>query len=142
MSGWNIIYGLINFAILAVGLYLVGKKIVVKMFADHRKAVEQELAQAGQSTAHAQSLLESIEQTNAEGETACDEIIDAARAAAEAGSRLEAENDTAEAALIAREAEKKLRRMRSDVRRDLSREASESIGAAAAAMVSRKRQRR
>ena len=34
MSGWNIIYGLINFAILAVGLYLIGRKLVTLGSAD------------------------------------------------------------------------------------------------------------
>ena len=29
MGGWNIIYALINFAILALGLYLFAKKIVL-----------------------------------------------------------------------------------------------------------------
>ena len=36
MGGWNIIYGLINFAILAVGLFLIGKKIVPKMYGGRR----------------------------------------------------------------------------------------------------------
>ena len=39
MSGWNIIYGLINFLILAGGLYLVGRKIVAKLFKGHQKEV-------------------------------------------------------------------------------------------------------
>ena len=35
MGGWNIIYALINFVILAVVLYLFGKKIVIKMKTNH-----------------------------------------------------------------------------------------------------------
>ena len=60
MSGWNIIYGLINFAILAVGLYLVGRKLVFKGLADHRKAVRDEIERAGQTAEHAEHLLAGI----------------------------------------------------------------------------------
>ena len=31
MGGWNIFYALLNFGILAAALYLLGKKLVVKM---------------------------------------------------------------------------------------------------------------
>ena len=135
MSGWNLIYGLINFAILAVGLYLVGRKIVVKMLADHRKAVEDDLARTGQSADHAQELISGIAAKNAEGENACGEILASARAAAENNSRLEAERDADEIRLIEREQEKKLRLLRADARRDLSGEAAEHIGTAAAALM-------
>ena len=51
MSGWNIVYGLINFAILAVALYFIGRKLVVKGYRDHREKVERTLARADE-TAH------------------------------------------------------------------------------------------
>ena len=57
MNGWNMIYALINFAILAAGLYFVGKKIVAKMYADHRKAVEEEIEHTARSVENAGSLL-------------------------------------------------------------------------------------
>ena len=44
LSGWNIIYGLINFAILAAALYFIGRKLVVRGYRDHREAVEKTLA--------------------------------------------------------------------------------------------------
>lgn len=40
MHGWNIVYALINFAILACGLYFIGKKIVVRIFSDRKNQIE------------------------------------------------------------------------------------------------------
>ena len=44
MSGWNIFYGLINFAILAGVLWLLGRKSAVKIFRGHREQVTRDLA--------------------------------------------------------------------------------------------------
>ncbi len=135
MSGWNIIYGLINFAILAAGLYFVGKKIVFKMLADHKKSVEDELTRAGQTAEHARELLESIDGRKAAGEDACARILSDARETAAAASRVEADRDAAAAEQIRQEGERKLRRLRTDARRELSDEAAEQIGTAAAALM-------
>ena len=41
MGGYTIVYGLINFAILAAGLFLVGRKLLPKLFGGRRdKLVE------------------------------------------------------------------------------------------------------
>ena len=60
MNGWNMIYALINFAILAAGLYFVGKKIVAKMYADHRKAVEEEIEHTARSVENAGSTSSTV----------------------------------------------------------------------------------
>ena len=36
MGGWNIFYGLLNFAVLAAILYFAGRKMVIKMFKGRR----------------------------------------------------------------------------------------------------------
>ena len=41
MSGWNIFYGLINFAILAGALFLIGRKIVKGMLQKNNMAAGQ-----------------------------------------------------------------------------------------------------
>ena len=46
MGGWNIFYGLLNFAILAAALYFIGWKLVVKMFKSRRDRIADELEQA------------------------------------------------------------------------------------------------
>ena len=53
MSGWNIIYGLINFAILAAALFFIGRGIVKKGYRDHREKVKETLARAEESVKNA-----------------------------------------------------------------------------------------
>ena len=43
MSGWTILYGIINFLILAGVLFLVGRKLVAKMLRDRRQKIENNL---------------------------------------------------------------------------------------------------
>ena len=88
MSGWNIVYGLINFAILAAALYFIGRKIVSKGYRDHREKVEKTLSQTEETEREAQGLLAAIPEVKAEGARACGEILETARAAAEENSRL------------------------------------------------------
>ena len=139
MSGWNIIYGLINFAILAVGLYLIGRKIVSKGYRDHREKVEQTLARVDETAKEAQNILEAIPDVKAEGERACGEILSAAKAAAEENSRLARQRDAAEAERLAEGNEKTLRLARADLRRSLGGETAEMIGGAAAALLAQER---
>ena len=91
MSGWNILYGLINFAILAAALFVIGRKIVFKGYRDHRDSVEQALAHADEAEKNARTLLDSIPDDKAEGERACREILAAAQTAAAENSRLSRE---------------------------------------------------
>ena len=135
MSGWNIIYGLINFAILAAALYFIGRKIVRKGYRDHRDSVEQALAHADESEKNAKSLLDSIPDDKAEGERACRAILDAAQAAAEENSRLAREKDAEAARQLAAELDKKKQLLRGDARRSVSASAAGSITGAAASLL-------
>ena len=135
MSGWNIVYGLINFAILAVALYFIGRKLVVKGYRDHREKVERTLARADETVAEAKNLLDAIPDAKAAGERACGEILTAAKAAAEENSRLAREKLAAEEERLAAENDKTLRFARADLRRELGDEAAAGIGEAAAALL-------
>ena len=135
MSGWNIIYGLINFAILAAGLFFIGRKLVRKGYEEHRKNVEDTLSRAGQSAENAQKLRQSIPGESAEGEKACGEILAEAKAAAEESSRLAREKDAAEALQKRAESEKTERYLRTDAQRALCGEAAEQITDSAAALL-------
>ena len=135
MSGWNIVYGLINFAILAVALYFIGRKLVVKGYRDHREKVERTLARADETVVEAKSLLDAIPDAMAAGERACGEILTAAKAAAEENSRLSREKLAAEEERLAAENDKTLRLARADLRRELGDEAAAGIGEAAAALL-------
>ena len=135
MSGWNIVYGLINFAILAVALYFIGRKLVVKGYRDHREKVERTLARADETVVEAKNLLDAIPDAKTAGERACGEILTAAKAAAEENSRLSREKLAAEEERLAAENDKTLRLARADLRRELGDEAAAGIGEAAAALL-------
>ncbi len=139
MSGWNIVYGLINFAILAAALYFIGRKIVIKGYRDHREKVKNTLLQAEETAKNAQSLLEAIPDAKAAGERACGEILDAARARAGENSRLAREKTEAEAALLAAENDRTLERTRAELRRTLGEEAAENVSGKAAALLAQDR---
>ena len=83
MSGWNIIYGLINFAILAVGLLLVGRKLVVNMLRGHREGVEKALSDSEAAARQAEKLREELPEHQTAGEKARKEILEQARTQAE-----------------------------------------------------------
>ena len=61
MHGWTILYGLINFAILAAGLFFVGRKIAVKALSDHKERIEQDLKSAAEAHAEAGHLQEKLD---------------------------------------------------------------------------------
>ena len=64
--GYTLIYGLINFAILATALYFIGRKLVPKMLGGRRAQVEESLQAADAASANAKTLLDGIDQTNAD----------------------------------------------------------------------------
>ena len=68
MSGWNIFYGLINFAILAGALFLIGRKMVKGIFGRHRDEVARGLEQSEKAAETARELLQSLPQVTARGE--------------------------------------------------------------------------
>ena len=76
---YSLLYGLINFAILAGGLGLVGRKLLPKVFGGRRKQIEEELKAADEAPARAGEVLRGMEAENAAGKAACEEILQAAR---------------------------------------------------------------
>lgn len=79
MGGWNIVYALINFAILVFLLVKVGKKMVVGMLSGNRQKISDELEAAKAAEKNAQQITETLEEIRAEGETQSREMIDQAR---------------------------------------------------------------
>ena len=132
MSGWNIIYALINFAILAVALFLIGKKIAVKAYKEHRESVKAGLEEAELAAENAEKLKGSIAELDEKSERERAAVISDARAAAETNSRLARERDETESVRLAEENGRAVARIRADERRKLGGEAAESITAAAA----------
>ena len=137
MSGWNLFYGLINFAILAAGLYFIGRKIVKSMFQKHRDEVADGLEQSARAAENAPLLLQELPERTARGQA------DVARIGAEAeeNARLLREK----AAQSAEEELDELRRSEAgheeryqrSLRRELNAKAAEEICAKAAQLLIR-----
>ena len=137
MGGWNIIYGLINFAILAAGLFWIGKKIVPKMFGGRRQQLQEALQQAEQAEENAKTLLSGMEQANAEGAEERAGILSAARAMAAENEKKAAEEDRQTAAFLAGETQKEIQQLRRAARSELSHQAAADVVAAAAELLRR-----
>ena len=137
MSGWNIFYGLINFAILAAGLYFIGRKIVRNMFRKHRDEVAEGLEQSEKAAENAPLLLQELPARTARGEA---EVARIGEEAADTARRLRektAQTGEEELAELRRiEAEHEGRCQRS-LRRELNAKAAEEICEKAARALAR-----
>lgn len=127
MGGWNIFYALLNFAILAAALYYFGKKIVVKMYKGHREKIAEELRHSEEAALSAAELKESLRQLKAEGGEDCQSIVAEAQKqagldSAEAGRMYGQTLERAE-----KEAREEEARLRSEIRRELNKEAAAEL---------------
>ncbi len=135
MSGWNLIYGLINFAILAGGLYFIGRKIVRGMFRKHRDEVSESLEQSEQAAENAGALLQELPGKAA----ACE--ADKARTAQEAEETARQHRELAARATkaqldeMARDAAEDGERYSRGLRRELNVRAAEEITARTAELL-------
>ena len=127
MSGWNILYGLINFAILAVGLFLVGRKIVRNMLEKHRDEVQKGLTDSEQAAENAEKLLQELPERDAQGRKAVERIAQEAEEAARQRRAISAQTTDKELAALARDSAGDEERYRRSLRRDLNARAAEEI---------------
>ena len=81
-TGYTFLYGLINFAILAAGLFFIGRKLIPKMLGGRKTQIEEALKSADEASANAKILLSEIDGVNAAAEIERADILDAARQAA------------------------------------------------------------
>ena len=131
--GYNIVYGLINFAILAAGLYFVGRKLIPKIFGGNRKKIEDALNEADQAVEDAKSIHKEIEAASTRGAEECAEIIHNAEMTAEAEKQRALEADRRAADSVKTDTEKEIQYRTRTVRRALTREALDEVTARAAA---------
>ena len=131
MGGWNIFYGLLNFAILAAALYIVGRKIVVKMFRTRRDRIADELERARQARENAAALQDDLNASGAEAEKLRRQIISDAEDRARENSLREQDGDQAAADEVLRETNRENRHEMYDARRELTDMAADSVTAAA-----------
>ncbi len=74
MHGWTILYGIINFAILAAALYFIGRKLVKNMISGRREKIVQELQSAEDAKVRAAELRESLKDSDQRREAQAEEI--------------------------------------------------------------------
>ncbi len=135
MSGWSFLYNLINFAILAVGLYLIGKKIVVKAYQNHRETIRTELERSAASLDNVKNLHEQLAQAQEAGARERKGIRSAAEALARENSAKAAREDELSAAHLSGETQKDLDYEALRLRRELTERAAEELTEAAGALI-------
>ncbi len=135
MGGWNIIYALINFVILAVVLYLFGKKIVIKMYRDHRDRIAAGLDQAKNADGEAEKIFSDIASAEEKSAGERERMIGEAHAAADERSRAAAEAEAQAEADMKASVLGDEERLRAQMRRELARSAAGSITREAAELI-------
>ncbi len=135
MGGWNIIYALINFVILAAGLYLFGKKIVIKMYRDHRDRIAAGLDQAKNADGEAEKIYSDIASAEEKSAGERESMIGEAHAAADERSRAAAEAEAQAEADMKASVLGDEERLRAQMRRELARSAAGSITREAAELI-------
>ena len=136
MGGWNIFYGLLNFAILAAALYFIGWKLVVKMFKSRRDRIADELEQAKQAKEKAENIRAGLDKARAGGDAQGEAIIAKAKETAERSSEEARRADEKSAADIAAGARSDAEQIDYELRRKLTNAAAGEITEAAAQLMS------
>ena len=132
MGGWSLLYGLINFAILAVALYLIGKKSVFKMFTDRRDRVAEAVEQSKEAVKTAERLRGDLDRVKEETEEEVNKILLEAGEKAKEHSRIAGEKGEREVAGMAVNTENERLQIRHTLRKELNKQAAENITGAAA----------
>ena len=132
MSGWTILYGIINFAILAGALYFIGRKLVRKMIAERREKIESELQGAEDAKIRAVSLREDLKACPQRHEAQAEQIRrDTEALLGEHRGEIEAQNrETRE--IIENQARRGVEQLMHETRRALTDEVSAEMTRAAA----------
>ena len=136
MGGWNIFYGLLNFAILAAALYFIGWKLVVKMFKSRRDRIADELEQAKQAKEKAENIRAGLEKARADGDAQGEAIIAKAKETAKRSSEEARRADEKSAADIAAGARSDAEQIDYELRRKLTNSAAGEVTEAAAQLMS------
>ena len=141
MGGWNIYYALLNFAILAVGLYFFGKKVVIKKYKDHRSKIEHDLARSQEAGKKAEELNADLGRMEADGEEQCQSIV--AQAETQAAENTAAAQRVYQQTLerIEKENRQEQLRLHGEMRRELNRKAADHLVLAASDLMRREEYR-
>ena len=137
MSGWTILYGLINFAILAGGLFLVGRKIVKRIFRGHRDEVTQELERSEEAARNAEKLRAQLPQKSAQGAETVARILRDAEDTAQQRRETAGEETRASRKELEKHAAAEEARYQRSLRRELNGKAAREITEQTAALLTK-----
>ena len=96
----KLVYGIINFLILAVALYFIGRKLVVRKFRERKERIAQELERAQQAHEDAERAAAEIAAAQADAAAQSEALLDGARRQAQSGSEAAAAHRQAEADMV------------------------------------------
>ena len=96
----KLVYAIINFLILAVALYFIGRKMVVRKFRERKERIAQELERAQQAHEDAERAAAEIAAAQADAAAQSEALLDGARRQAQSGSEAAAAHRQAEADLV------------------------------------------
>ena len=96
----KLVYAIINFLILAVALYFIGRKMVVRKFRERKERIAQELERAQQAHEDAERAAAEIAAAQADAAAQSEALLDGARRQAQSGSEAAAAQRQAEADMV------------------------------------------
>ena len=137
MGGWNLFYGLLNFLILAVALYFIGRKFVFRMFMNRRDRVAEAVEQSKRAAEKAKELRGELEQVSEKATEEVNAILMEAEEKAKENSRVAEERHREELSNLAGETANETREIRHTLRKELNKQAAEDITKAAAEILAR-----
>ncbi len=136
MHGWTILYGLINFLILAGVLFLIGRKLVARMIRERRETIESELRGAEQAKRNAVALRRDLKQSAQRHEAQAAELRRENEAQLEENLREERESARETAQSIENQARRRAEQQMLELRRRLTDEVSAAMTGEAARYLS------
>ena len=129
MHGWTLLYGVINFLILAGALYLIGRKLVKKMIDGRSEKIRDDLQRAEQGHQRADELRQNMEDTDQALQRQAREILSQADEDAKARSGRAEEEDRRLSGEILRRGEREGEQILYETRRTITdRAAAELTG--------------
>ncbi len=126
-TGYTLVYGLINFAILAAALFIIGKKIVPTMLGGRRTKIEDDLKAADAAKENAAAVLAGIPETNAAAEQERAEMLRTARDSAEARKEAARQEDIRQAEELTADTKRSVLQLSRSARQGLAEETMEEI---------------
>ncbi len=135
MGGWNILYGLINFAILALGLYLIGKKLVIKAYKGHRQSIADALAASEKAKTEAGEIMAYLDRAHEDEQQKTEAIVREASDKARENSHGAAAERQKALSLVEEETRRALCLKREEIYKRLNSRMSKTVAEEAAAEI-------